>query len=183
MNKYRVLRNLGNILKLMPKQFKELLYEINTSTNLKIQVAIRYAILSSLVNEIGNNVYVGKNVSLKNMEKVCIGNNVSIHDLSYIDGFGGLEIGNNVSIAHSSTIITANHTWNNTNIPIKYNKVIKGKVEISDDVWIGCGVRILSNVKIEKRTVVAAGAVVNSDLETGWLGAGVPMRKIKKIGD
>ena len=113
------------------------------------------------------------------MKNTIIGDNVSIHDMCYIDGYGGLEIGDNVSIAHSSTLITTNHTWNDTTIPIKYNEVSKGKIVIKDDVWIGCGVRVLSNVTIKQRSVVAAGSIVVKDLESGWLGAGVPMKKIK----
>lgn len=183
MNIYKILRRFSFILKLVPRKTREFFYEINTNTNLKIQIAIRYLILASLVNKIGDNVYIGKNVSLKNTMKISIGNNVSIHDLCYIDGFGEIEIGDNVSIAHNSSIITTNHTWSDNETPIKYNKVTKGKVVIKDDVWIGCGVRILNKVKISERSVIAAGAVVNSDLETGCLGAGVPMRIIKKLGE
>ncbi|RXS20210.1 acyltransferase [Staphylococcus saprophyticus] len=183
MNIYKILRSISLLLKLVPRKIREFFYEINTNTNLKIQIAIRYLILASLVNKIGDNVYIGKNVSLKNMMKVSIGHNVSIHDLCYIDGLGGIEIGDNVSIAHSSSIITTNHTWSDNGTPIKYNKVTKGKVVIKDDVWIGCGVRILSKVNISERSVIAAGAVVNSDLATGYLGAGVPMKVIKKLGE
>ncbi|MEB7690481.1 acyltransferase [Staphylococcus equorum] len=180
---YNILRKSSKILNLIPENSRYFLYEINTSTNLKLQIAIRYIILSSLVSEIGDNVYIGKHVSIKNISQSKIGSNVSVHDLCYIDGFGGLEIGDNVSIAHSSSIITSNHTWTDINVPIKYNKVITGKVVIKEDVWIGCGVRILSNATINERSVIAAGTIVNKDLESGWLGAGVPMKQIKKLED
>ena len=65
---------------------------------------------------------------------------------------------------HISTLITTNHTWNDTTIPIKYNEVSKGKIVIKDDVWIGCGVRVLSNVTIKQRSVVAAGSIVVKDI-------------------
>ncbi|MBU7218151.1 acyltransferase [Staphylococcus gallinarum] len=178
---YSLMKKFSNILRFFPYRLRTSLYEINTGTNFKIQLAIRYIILASIAKQIGNNVYIGKNVSLKNMKNTIIGDNVSIHDMCYIDGYGGLEIGNNVSIAHSSTLITTNHTWNDTTIPIKYNEVSKGKIVIKDDVWIGCGVRVLSNVTINQRSVVAAGSIVVKDLESGWLGAGVPMKNIKKL--
>ena len=70
-------------------------------------------------------------------------------------------IKDNVSIAHSVSILTTNHTWDNLDKPIKYNLETFKKVVIEKDVWIGCGCRILSGVKINNRSIVAAGAVVN----------------------
>ena len=84
-------------------------------------------------------------------------------------------------LAHNSTIMTTNHTWNDIEIPIKYNKTTKGPVNIDNDVWIGCGCRILSGVNIKTRSIVAAGAVVNKDIEANSLFGGVPAKLIKKI--
>ncbi|WP_251518619.1 acyltransferase [Staphylococcus sp. HKU1] len=178
---YGMLLRLSKPLSILPKRIKYTLYELNSGTNFKIQLALRYIIVASIVRKIGQNVYIGKHVSLKNIEQAIIGNNVSIHDMCYVDGFGGLEIGNDVSIAHSSSLISANHTWNDKNTPIKYNKVSAGKIVIKDDVWIGCGVRVLSNVEINHRSVIAAGAVVNKNTEPNSLNAGVPIKKIKEI--
>lgn len=158
-----------------------MLYELNTGTNFKIQLAIRYCIVSSLCKKMGNNVFIGKHVSLKNIENIEVGNNVSIHDMCYLDGYGGITIGNDVSIAHASSILSTSHTWQDSLLPIKYNAVNKGPVIIGDDVWIGCGTRILNNVTIEDRTIIAAGTVANKNLKTQHLGAGVPMKTKKKL--
>lgn len=40
----------------------------------------------------------------------------------------------------------------------------KGKIVISDDVWIGYGAIILSGVNIGKGAVIAAGTIVSSDI-------------------
>lgn len=86
-----------------------------------------------------------------------------------------------MSLAHATSILSSSHTWQDNSLPIKYNVVIKGPVTIGNDVWIGCGVRILSNVTIENRTIVAAGTVVNKNLPAHHLGAGVPMQIKKKL--
>lgn len=54
-------------------------------------------------------------------------------------------------------------------------------VEIENDVWIGCGVRIMAGVTIHKRSIVAAGAVVTKDIDSGSLVGGVPAKMIKEI--
>lgn len=116
-----------------------------------------------------------------NIGKLTLGNNVSIHPLCYIDAAGEIFIGDNVSIAHCSTIISTNHTWKDVDIPIKYNPEKFGKVIINEDVWVGCGCRILSGVTVKKRSVIAAGSVVNKDVESNTIVGGVPAKVIKEI--
>ena len=129
----------------------------------------------------GKNIYVGKNVTIKNFESLILGSNISIHANCYIDASGGVNIGDNVSIAHNSSIISFEHTWENLEVPIKYNPTILKEVVIFKDVWIGCGVRVLAGVKINTRTIVAAGSVVKGLLDEKSIYAGVPAKKIRNI--
>ena len=73
------------------------------------------------------------------------------------------------------------HTWDILEQPIKYNPTKLGSIKIGNDVWLGCGVRVLSGSVIEDRVIVAAGAVVKGNLESGYLYGGVPVRKLKKL--
>jgi len=151
------------------------------NTNGKLGLLLRYIFLKNCAKKIGNNISIQPGVFLFNLQNVEIGNNVSIHPMCYIEGAGGITIGNDVSIAHSSTLISTNHTWEDKNIPIKYNKETHNRIVIEDDVWIGCGVRILSGVKINKRAIIAAGAVVNKEVESNTIYGGVPAKLIKQI--
>lgn len=42
---YKLLKYLSKLLKLLPLKLRYLLYELNTTTNLKIQIALRYCIV------------------------------------------------------------------------------------------------------------------------------------------
>jgi acetyltransferase-like isoleucine patch superfamily enzyme len=53
-----------------------------------------------------------------------------------------------------------------SNLPIRDNPVKFAHVMIENDVWIGCGVRILSGIIIESRSAVAAGALVTKKFST-----------------
>lgn len=51
---------------------------------------------------------------------------------------------------------------------------------VEDDVWIGYGAIVLSGHTIGRGSVIAAGAVVTSDVERYSIVAGVPAREIAK---
>lgn len=180
--KYKNLISLtASVFSLLGKRLNKFLFDFFRNTNGIFGLVIRYVLLKNLVKKIGDNVSIQPGVFIFHFQNIEIGNNVSIHPMCYIDGAGGLKIGNNVSIAHSSSILTSNHTWQDNLLPIKYNKEELNDVTIHDDVWIGCGVRVLSGVKIEFRSVIAAGAVVNKDVPSNSVFGGVPAKFIKAV--
>jgi acetyltransferase-like isoleucine patch superfamily enzyme len=178
-----IIRFVSFFFSLFPNFVLKFLFTLFRNKNGKSGLLIRYILLSNLAKSCGDNVSIQPNVFLFNIHLISIGNNVSIHPMCYIDGAGEIEIGNDVSIAHSSSILTTNHTWNDLSIPIKYNKETFSKVKIDNDVWIGCGCRILAGVTINKRSVIAAGAVVTVDVEANSVYGGIPAKLIKKINE
>ncbi len=153
------------------------------NTNGIFGLLLRYIFVKNLAKKVGNNVSIQPNVFLYNLQNIQLGNNVSIHPMCYIEGAGGIDIGDDVSIAHGSSILSTNHQWSNTELAIKYNRESFDKVCIENDVWIGCGVRILSGVTISNRSVVAAGAVVNKSFDKFSLIGGVPAKIIKRTNE
>lgn len=182
MGKFKqIIRLLSLICNITPKVLLNILWHFFDSSEGKLAILFRYLYLKKYCKEAGENIYIGKNVNLKNIQNLSIGSNVSIHSFNYIDAYGRIIIGNNVSIANHCTFISSDHTWENKEIPIKYNDIVKKPIIINDDVWIAAGCRILGNVTIKERTVVGAGAVVNKSLENNSLYVGIPARKVKSL--
>ena len=111
--------------------------------------------------------------------EIIIGNNCSINPQCVIYGHGGLRIGNNVRIAAHAVIIPANHIYNDKDTPIMDQGIETKGISIDDDVWIGAGVTVTDGVKIGKGSIVAAGAVVTSDIPQYQIWAGVPAKFLK----
>jgi acetyltransferase-like isoleucine patch superfamily enzyme len=172
---------LVKLFSIFSKNINQILFKLFRNTNGKFGILFRYIILKNISKEIGKNVSIHPGVFLFGFDKLIIGDNVSIHPMCYIDATGGISIGDNVSIAHSCSILSTDHTWKDSSIPIKYNSITKGFVKINEDVWIGCGCRILSGVKISKRSIIAAGSVVTKNIESNTVNAGVPSKVIKNI--
>lgn len=97
-----------------------------------------------------------------------------------IYGHGGVEIGEQTLVSMHCSILSSNH-----GVP-PFGKLIRDTpdelrpTKIGRDVWIGANAVILGGVTIGDGAVVAAGAVVNRDVEAGAVVAGVPARVVKR---
>lgn len=97
-------------------------------------------------------------------------------------GHGGLEIGSRVMIAGHCMLIPADHNFDDPAKAIVAQGETRRGIGIGDDVWIGCGVRVLDGVKIAHGAVIAAGAVVVRDVPERAVAGGVPARLLRLRG-
>ena len=104
---------------------------------------------------VGNNSYIGPNVSFGNF--VMMSNHVNI--------IGNDHISNHVGIP---SILTGR--------PDNYHNL---NTIIEDDVWIGHGVTIMRGVKIGEGSIIGANSVVTKNIPSYSIYAGVPAKFIK----
>jgi acetyltransferase-like isoleucine patch superfamily enzyme len=166
---------------LMPLVVREGMWTVVDGWRGKLGLLVRYTIAKSSAHSCGDVVYIGPYVEIRHWENLRIGSNVSIHRGCYIDASGGVQLGNDVSVAHGTSIVSVEHQWDDVTIPIRDNPVRLEGIRINDDVWIGCGCRIVAGVSVGPGAVVAAGAVVVKDVHEGTLVGGVPAHFIKDI--
>ena len=112
---------------------------------------------------------------------IHIKKNSSIGEFSFLNSLEQIIIGENVLIAQQCYIGDAEHIFAEKDTPIKQQSNKTAKVIIEDDVWLGCGVKVMSGVTIGKGSVIAAGAVVTKDVPPYTLYGGIPAKKIKDI--
>lgn len=141
---------------------------------------IRYVLAKTLCKECGMNVSIHESCWFLNPGMICVGNNVSINPMCYIQGCGGIRIGNDVSIGHHVTIMSADHIYDDLNIPIKDQGIQFKEVVIDDGAWIGAKATILMGVRIGQGAIVAAGAVVTRDVDSFTIVGGIPARLIRR---
>jgi len=96
-------------------------------------------------------------------------------------GQGGLTIGKNVLIGPNTSISTGNHDYEKTHLSAIEQEFYGEPIHIGDNVWIGSNAVILGGVTIGEHSVVAAGAVVSSDVAPYTVVGGIPAKKIRDI--
>lgn len=93
-----------------------------------------------------------------------------------------IEFGNNVTVSFDVAFVThdaGTRVLRNlaTNDKEKQT-VIYGKIVVGNNCFIGCRTTILPGVKIGDNTIIGAGSVVNRDIPSNSVAAGVPCKVI-----
>lgn len=108
---------------------------------------------------IGDNVYIGHNIRFDLKDRIDIGNNVTVSmDVSFVTH---MDVGD---------------------IPLKeLYRPASGGITVHENVFIGAGATLLAGVNVGEGSMIAAGAVVTSDVPSGVLVGGVPATVLKKL--
>ena len=94
--------------------------------------------------------------------------------------YGRCTIGDYVMMGEDCTIITRNHKFDRTDVPMMEQGFEEEKsVCIGNDVWIGDRVMIMPGVHIGDGCVIGAGSVVTRDIPPYSVAAGVPAKVIR----
>ena len=113
------------------------------------------------------------------IQNISVGNGVFLNTEIRFGCKDQILIGSNVMIGPRVSFETVNHDLLSTDN--QGRKAFTKPIVVEDNVWIACGAIILPGVTIRKGAIVAAGAVVNKDVEAYTIVGGVPAKFIKSI--
>ncbi|MDT2767637.1 DapH/DapD/GlmU-related protein [Globicatella sulfidifaciens] len=115
-------------------------------------------------------------------DNIIVGKGVRINGNVFIHGAGGVTIKENVTLSYGVTLLSTAYDTSNWSTN-KVDKIHKNEnIIIGKNVWLCANVTVLPGIEIADDIIIAAGAVVTKNLlESGWIYAGVPAKKIRKI--
>ena len=97
-----------------------------------------------------------------------------------------ISLGDNVKIASRVNFVTHSiihsmlNSAENLSMADKVQEQV-GCIEVGDNVFIGAGTTILSNVRIGSNVIVAAGSVITKDVPSNSVVGGVPAKVIEPL--
>lgn len=112
---------------------------------------------------------------------IKIGRDSLIGEYSVIRGQGGVSLGDRVYTSPFTQIIAVNHVFDDPTRSFVEQGITAQGIVIEDDVWLGASAIITDGVRIGRGAVVAAGAVVTTDVPPHTVVAGVPARPLRTI--
>lgn len=160
---------------------------------IKFGTCVRIDSFSVIDGAGGNGLILKDNVSIGPFSRVIVSStlnnpgtgitlskNVGIGSHSNIGGSGGVFIGKDTIIGPYFSAHPENHNFSALNTPIRLQGTTRSSIFIGEDCWIGAKVTILSGVKVGNGCVIAAGSVVNKNVDNNMIVAGVPAKIIGK---
>lgn len=145
---------------------------------------IHLFLLKKYSKSVGENLNFKYGVLFHGTSKTIFGNNIDIGRNSFL-GMGGVDckIGNNVMMGSDVKLITIEHGYKDSSIPMQKQKSIYSPIAIEDDVRLGDGVKVVSGnklIKIVKGVIVGAGSIVTKNLEIeNGIYVGIPAKFLK----
>tara|TARA_Y100001951_G_scaffold55302_1_gene43892 strand:+ start:13438 stop:13968 length:531 start_codon:yes stop_codon:yes gene_type:complete len=128
---------------------------------------------------------LGERTEIRRLVDIQVGGGFSLgaHSVvgvaSFIEAFGVVKIGSGVLMGPHVRIFSSTHEYGRPGDLLKPLKA--GFVNIGNDVWIGAGAVVATNVSIGDNSVIGANAFVNSDVPSNCVVGGVPARIIKRL--
>ena len=147
---------------------------------------------------IGEDVTFDELVSIRSPELITIGDDVQFqrgvianpagtyidigshtHFAHYSVLYGPLTIGTHCAVAAHVVFASIGHGYARTDIPMIEQPVMKKKIVLEDDVWIGANAVIIQGVTVGTGSIVGAGAVVTKDVPPYTVVGGTPASVIR----
>lgn len=130
--------------------------------------------------KLGRSVAAFGPITIDGPGEITVGQGLRINHSVHIVCRKKLEIGNNVTLSTGTRIIDTGLILDEDTMK-EHRNHLDGLIIIGNNVWIGAGATVLSNVMIGEGAVIGAGALVNKDVPPNTLWAGVPARKLRDL--
>lgn len=133
---------------------------------LNIEVKILYYRIAKSNIHIGRNFRFRKGLTLNcsSNGKIIIGNNVFMNNYTSINAHKKVYIGDNCIIGENVKVYDHNHAFSDSNKLIREQGYKEKEVHIGKNCWIGSNSIILAGVNIGDNVVIGAGCVINSNI-------------------
>ncbi len=142
-------------------------------------IVLRGLFYQALLHRCGKKMMIYPKVYMIFTHRMSVGTRMAINVGTYIDAGGEVEIGDFVMIGPNCVLSSREHSTALTGEPMCFQPVQYRKIVIDNDVWLGAGACIRGGVTLGAGCVVAAGAVVTSDVPPNAIVGGVPARVLR----
>jgi acetyltransferase-like isoleucine patch superfamily enzyme len=132
----------------------------------------------SVLRDCGLGLRVSQHVILKFPQNISVGPNVFMNRGVFMAARALITIGEDTLIGPYTIVNSGDHRYRDAGQLIRRQGHEPQPIVIGDDVWIGAHCTILKGVVLGTGCVVAAGAVVTSDVDPYTVVAGTPARPI-----
>jgi maltose O-acetyltransferase len=144
---------------------------------------IRAALYRLVGAEIGTGTLILGTMELASngsaLARLSIGSRCMLNSPLFLDLNDRIRIEDEVNIGHHTTLVTSSHL---VGASVRRAGLLQtAPIVLERGCWLGARVTVLPGVTVGRGAIVAAGAVVTSDVAPNTLVGGIPARLIKRL--
>jgi putative colanic acid biosynthesis acetyltransferase WcaF len=136
---------------------------------------LKCAVLRAFGARVGRGVVIKPQVKITFPWKLTLGNNVWLGEECWLLNLENIIIANNVCISQRAFLCTGNHNYKSP----AFDLMVK-PIQIDDGAWIGAGAWVGPGVHVGSHAVLTAGSVATADLKPFTINRGNPAVCIKE---
>lgn len=137
-------------------------------------MGIKIALLRAFGAQIGKGLIIKNNVCIKFPWKLTIGNNVWLGEQVWIDNIDYVKIGDNVCISQGALLLTGNHDYTLTSFDYR-----NAPISIENGAWIGAKSVVCSGVTVKSHAILTVGSIATKDMDAYKVYQGNPAVAIR----
>lgn len=138
-------------------------------------MGIKIFLLKAFGAKIGKGLVIKNNVCVKFPWKLTVGDNVWLGENCWIDNLDYVSIGDNVCISQGALLLTGNHDYTLTSFDYRNRPIA-----IEDGAWVGAKAVVCPGVKLSSHSILTVGSVATKDMEEYGIYQGNPAKLIRK---
>lgn len=125
--------------------------------------------------QIGSGLIIKNNVNIKFPWKLSVGDNVWLGENCWLDNLDYITIENDVCISQGALLITGNHDYSVSNFPYRNAPIV-----VKNGAWIGAKAIVAPGITISSHSILTLGTVMTKDTEPYGIYQGNPGIKINE---
>ena len=138
-------------------------------------MGIKIILLRVFGARIGKGLVIKNNVCIKFPWKLTVGDNVWLGENCWIDNLDFVTIGNNVCISQGAMLLTGNHDYTLSTFDYRNAPIV-----IEEGVWIGAKAVICPGVTANSHAILTVGSIATKNMENYGIYQGNPALLIRK---
>src|SRR5471030_2876449 len=137
--------------------------------------ALKCSVLRAFGARIGRNVTIKPQVKITFPWKLTVGDNVWLGEECWLLNLERVVIGSNVCISQCAFLCTGSHDYKKTTFDL-----ITRPIKLEDGVWIGAACWVGPGVTMESHSILTAGSVATKNIDASGIYRGNPAVRVKQ---
>ena len=113
--------------------------------------------------------------------EISIGENVSIGFGCTLSCINRIDIGDDVTIGDNVYVADSGHDYKNPELGVLDQPLLPGRISIGKGAWVGYGAFVAGSVSLGEHSVVGANSVVTRSVPAYTVVAGAPAKPVKRF--